>query len=90
MRRIDPKDIPRNAVLIDIRDELERSAKPINSSFAVLEISLSELEDGNPNLPLCPLVVVCNNGRQSEYGGALLQALGANQVLILEGGFKAL
>ncbi len=90
MQRISPLEIPTDAILVDIRDELERNAKPIVSSFEVLEISLSELEDGSPALPLCPLVVVCNNGRQSEYGAALLEALGASQVLILEGGVKAL
>ena len=90
MQTINSSQIPADAVLIDIRDDLERSAKPLVSGLVVLAISLSELEDGSPALPDCPLVVVCSTGRQSEYAGALLEALGANHVLILQGGFKAL
>ena len=90
MEQIISSQIPSDAILIDIRDELEQAVKPIASSFQVQVISLSELEDGNPKLPNCPLVVVCSTGRQSEYAGALLEALGASQVLILTGGFKAL
>jgi rhodanese-related sulfurtransferase len=90
MQSINALEIPENAVLIDIRDDLERSAKPIISSFQVLEIALVELEDRNPNLPNNPLVVVCTTGRQSEYAGALLEALGASKVLILQGGMKGL
>ncbi len=90
MQQINPSQIPIKAVLIDIRDNLEQAAKPLASSFRVLAVTLSELEDGNPSLPNCPLVVVCSTGRQSEYAGGLLEALGATEVLILEGGFKAL
>jgi rhodanese-related sulfurtransferase len=90
MQPINPFQIPANAVLVDIRDDLERYTKPLISSLQVLSISLSELEDGNPVLPDCPLVVVCATGRQSEYAGALLEVLGAKTVLILEGGFKTL
>ncbi len=88
MRFINAQSIPTEAVLIDIRDDLERSARPL--LLESIAISLSELEDGSPALPLCPLVVVCNNGRQSEYAAALLEALGASQVLVLEGGMKSL
>ncbi len=90
MRRILKPEIPVGAVLIDIRDDLERTAVPFFSSFQVLAVPLSELEDGNPVLPLVPLVVVCSTGRQSEYAGALLEALGATNVLLLEGGLKGL
>ncbi len=90
MRRITSQEIPANAILVDIRDDLERSAVPINSSFQSIAIALIELEDGNPVLPDNTLVVVCSTGRQSEYAGALLVALGANEVLILEGGIRGL
>jgi rhodanese-related sulfurtransferase len=90
MRRILMLDIPLDAVLVDIRDDLERTVVPLSSSFNVLAVSVSELEDGNPVLPLVPLVVVCSTGRQSEYAGALLEALGATNVLLLEGGVKGL
>ncbi len=90
MQPINPSQIPADAVLIDIRDDLERSAKPLVSSLLVQAISLFELEEGNPALPDYPLVVVCSTGRQSEYAGALLEALGASHVLILQGGFRAL
>ncbi len=88
MQFILPQNIPTDAVLIDIRDDLERHAKPLR--LGSIAISIAELEDGSPALPLCPLVVVCNNGRQSEYAAALLEALGAKNVLILEGGIKSL
>ena len=87
MQFILAENIPIGAVLIDIRDDLERHLNPLPHSVA---ISIAELEDGAPVLPLCPLVVVCNNGRQAEYAAALLEALGASQVLVLEGGIKAL
>jgi rhodanese-related sulfurtransferase len=75
--------LPSNATLIDIRDDLERSLKPLENA---LSIALSELEDGNPELPATPLVVVCSNGRRSEYAAALLEALGAPEVYVLESG----
>jgi rhodanese-related sulfurtransferase len=90
MRQIQSQGIPSNAVLIDIRDDLERQVHPIPAGFETLAIALAELEDGNPALPPYPLVVICQTGRQSEYAGALLEALGATQVLILEGGIKHL
>jgi rhodanese-related sulfurtransferase len=90
MRQILKSDIPADAVLVDIRDDLERTAVPLFSSFLVLALPLSELEDGYPVLPHLPLVVVCATGRQSEYAGALLEALGATNVLILKGGIKSL
>jgi hydroxyacylglutathione hydrolase len=76
--------LPSNATLIDIRDDLERTLKPL--PLEAIHIALSELEDGNPTLPATPLVVVCTNGRRSEYAAALLEALGATQVYVLSGG----
>jgi rhodanese-related sulfurtransferase len=83
MRLVRWETLPNNATLLDIRDDLERAAKPLEQA---LHIALSELEDGNPELPQTPLVVVCSNGRRSEYAAALLEALGATEVYVLEGG----
>jgi rhodanese-related sulfurtransferase len=84
--------LPANATLVDIRDDLERTLKPLTleaRGFVALEtlhMALSELEDGNPELPATPLVVLCTNGRRSEYAAALLEALGAPEVYVLSGG----
>lgn len=77
--------IPATASIIDIRDDLEQSLKPLELPN-VYPIALTELEDGNPDLPPSPLVVVCTNGRRSEYAAALLEALGATEVYVLESG----
>jgi rhodanese-related sulfurtransferase len=106
MQRVTWGNLPANATLIDIRDDLERTLKPLealghtplealghtplealgHAPLEALHISLAELEDGNPELPQSPLVVVCTNGRRSEYAAALLEALGVGQVYVLEGG----
>jgi rhodanese-related sulfurtransferase len=91
MRLLSWAEIPSNATLLDIRDDLERALKPLKalgltSLENALPIALSELEDGNPELPQTPLVVICSNGRRSEYAAALLEALGAPEVYVLEGG----
>ena len=88
MRRITALEIPSNAIVIDIRDDLERAVKPL--LLESVAICLAELEDGNPSLPNAPLVVVCSTGRQSEYAGALLETLGATDVLLLEFGAQSL
>ncbi|MFN3266519.1 MAG: rhodanese-like domain-containing protein [Deinococcales bacterium] len=85
MQHIHQNAIPKNASIIDIRDDLERSLKPLRFPN-IYPIALGELEDGNPTLPPDPLVVVCTNGRRSAYAAALLEALGAKEVYVLESG----
>jgi rhodanese-related sulfurtransferase len=100
MQRITWATLPAYATLLDIRDDLERTLRPLEAlgqtplealgqpPLEVLHMAVSELEDGNPELPQTPLVVVCTNGRRSEYAAALLEALGAKQVYVLEGGLN--
>ena len=94
MHRISPAEIPPNAVLIDVRDELEATALPLSGLLErpVVTAPLAELEEGQvPSLPAdVPLVVVCASGVQGELAGAYLLAAGAAQVSVLEGGVRAL
>ena len=83
-----------NAVLVDVRDELEAMANPlevISDGRTVVNIPLTDLEDGaQVSLPADrPLIVVCGNGSRGELAGAFLQAAGAGDVQILDGGVRA-
>jgi rhodanese-related sulfurtransferase len=94
MQRLQPNQLPMNAVLVDVRDELEAMANPlevISGGRAVVNIPLADLEDGvDVSLPAdCPVVVVCGNGSRGELAGAFLQAAGVNDVDILDGGVRA-
>jgi rhodanese-related sulfurtransferase len=94
MQRLQPNQLPMNAVLVDVRDELEAMANPlevISGGRAVVNIPLSDLEDGvDVNLPADrPIIVVCGNGSRGELAGAFLQAAGAGEVQILDGGVRA-
>ena len=93
MKRISPLEIPKNAVLVDVRDELDAIAMPLSSlsGLRVILAPLSDLEDGaGPELPMgAPLVVVCGTGQRSELAGAYLLADGASNVYLLEGGVRA-
>jgi rhodanese-related sulfurtransferase len=94
MQRLQPNQLPMNAVLVDVRDELEAMANPlevISGGRVVVNIPLADLEDGaDVNLPAdCPVIVVCGNGSRGELAGAFLQAAGVNDVDILDGGVRA-
>jgi rhodanese-related sulfurtransferase len=94
MRRLHPNELPENAVLVDVRDDLEAMANPlsaISDGRAVIAVSLSDLEDGaNVDVPADrPIVVVCGNGSRGELAGAYLQAAGAGTVDVLDGGVRA-
>jgi rhodanese-related sulfurtransferase len=94
MQRLQPNQLPMNAVLVDVRDELEAMANPlevISGGRAVVNIPLADLEDGvDVNLPADrPVIVVCGNGSRGELAGAFLQAAGAGEVQILDGGVRA-
>ena len=92
MKHIDPTQIPADAVLVDIRDDLEAAASPLEEIAGgrpVVRISLEALEDGEtPALPAgANLVVICGNGSRGELGAAHLEHEGA-QVNVLDGGYR--
>lgn len=93
MKQISPLEIPSDAVLIDIRDELDAIAMPLSSlsELKVIRAPLSDLEAGVAlELPDgAPLVVVCGTGQRSELAGAYLLADGASNVYLLMGGLRA-
>jgi rhodanese-related sulfurtransferase len=94
MQRLQANELPGDAVLVDVRDELEAMANPlklISGGRAVVNIPLADLEDGvDVNLPADrPVIVVCGNGSRGELAGAFLQAAGASNVKILDGGVRA-
>ena len=93
MKRISHLEIPANAVLVDVRDELDALAMPLShlSDLRVIHAPLGDLEDGvSLALPeAAPLLVVCASGQRSELAGAYLLADGASQVYLLEGGVRA-
>ena len=94
MIRYSPSEIPENVILIDVRDELEAASTPLESlagTRKVLRVPLNDLEEGvTPELPAnTQVVVVCGNGSKGELAGAYLQASGASNVAVLEGGFRA-
>jgi rhodanese-related sulfurtransferase len=94
VNRFTPAQIPENAVLIDVRDELEAMASPLETLAGqrnVIRAPLTDLEDGvTPEIPSdAQVVVVCGNGSKGELAGAYLQAAGASNINILEGGFRA-
>ena len=77
-----------------MRDELEAASTPLESlagTRKVLRVPLNDLEEGvTPELPAnTQVVVVCGNGSRGELAGAYLQASGASNVAVLEGGFRA-
>ena len=92
MKRISHLEIPKNAVLIDVRDELDSIAMPLSSlsELRVILAPLNDLEDGvSISLPADrPLIVVCGTGQRSELAGAYLMADGASDVRLLEGGVR--
>jgi rhodanese-related sulfurtransferase len=92
--RYSPSEIPENVVFIDVRDELEAAATPLEilaGQRKVIRAPLNELEEGiNPELPAnTQVIVVCANGSKGELAGAYLQASGASNVAVLDGGFRA-
>ena len=93
MKRISSLEIPNDAVLVDVRDELDAIAMPLSSLSAlrVIHAPLSDLEDGVAlELPAgAPLIVVCGTGQRSELAGAYLLADGASDVYLLIGGVRA-
>jgi rhodanese-related sulfurtransferase len=94
VNRFTPAQIPENAILIDVRDELEAMASPLEALAGqrnVIRMPLSDLEDGvTPEIPSdAQVVVVCGNGSKGELAGAYLQAAGAGNINVLEGGFRA-
>jgi rhodanese-related sulfurtransferase len=92
MTRIEPAQIPENAIVLDVRDELEAAASPLSrlTSNRVVHLPLSELEDGAmPELPEgARVVVVCNSGAQGELAGAYLEVGGVRNVSVLDGGAR--
>jgi rhodanese-related sulfurtransferase len=94
VNRFTPAQIPENAVLIDVRDELEAMASPLETLAGhrnVIRAPLTDLEDGlSPEIPSdVQVIVVCGNGSKGELAGAYLQASGASNINVLEGGFRA-
>lgn len=94
VNRFTPAQIPENAILIDVRDELEAMATPLEMLAGrrnVIRAPLTDLEDGvTPEIPSdAQVIVVCGNGSKGELAGAYLQASGANHIGVLEGGFRA-
>jgi rhodanese-related sulfurtransferase len=94
VNRFTPSQIPENAVLIDVRDELEALASPLETLAGqrnVIRAPLTDLEDGvTPEIPRnAPVIVVCGNGSKGELAGAYLQASGASNIAVLDGGFRA-
>ena len=94
MNRFTAAQIPENAILIDVRDELEAMASPLETLAGhrnVIRAPLTDLEDGvTPVIPSgAQVVVVCGNGSKGELAGAYLQASGASNINVLEGGFRA-
>jgi rhodanese-related sulfurtransferase len=95
MRRLSLPDLPADAVLVDVRDELETAARPLAAVAAgrqVVLVGFDQLEAGKrPDLPAGRLaVVVCTNGAKGDLAAAYLEALGAPTVAALEGGYRAL
>jgi rhodanese-related sulfurtransferase len=95
VNRYSPAQIPQNVILIDVRDELEAFATPLEGlagNRSVIRVPFSDLEDGIiPEIPKdVPVIVVCANGTRSELAGAYLQASGTSNIAVLEGGFRAL
>jgi rhodanese-related sulfurtransferase len=94
VNRFTPAQIPENAILIDVRDELEAMASPLEAIAGqrnVIRAPLTDLEDGViPEIPSdAPVIVVCGNGSKGELAGAYLQAAGKSNINVLEGGFRA-
>ena len=87
-----PSEIPEDAILIDVRDELEAAAAPLSalSRNRVLTVPLADLEEGlQPELPEgAQVIVVCGNGNRAELAGAYLQAGGVEAVSVLDGGAR--
>jgi rhodanese-related sulfurtransferase len=92
MERLSPAQIPEDAILVDVRDELEIAAAPLSAFTAnrVVSAPLSDLEDGaTPALPQdARIVVVCSSGNRGELAGAYLELAGARNVSVLEGGAR--
>jgi rhodanese-related sulfurtransferase len=88
MKRIQASEISSDAIIVDVRDDLEVIAKPLIGN--VLRLSIPQLEEDDLELPEATLVVVCSVGARAEYAGALLEALGATDVRVLEGGARVL
>ena len=92
MKHLSPAEIPENAILIDVRDELEAAAAPLSSLSRnrVVTVPLADLEDGvQPELPKgAQVIVVCGNGNRAELAGAYLEAGGVETVNVLEGGAR--
>jgi rhodanese-related sulfurtransferase len=92
VKHLSPNEIPEDAILIDVRDELEAAAAPLSSLSGnrVVTVPLAELEDGaQPELPLgAKVIVVCGNGNRAELAGAYLEAGGFETVSLLEGGAR--
>ncbi len=88
MTRIQASQIPSDAIIVDVRDDLEVAARPLEGH--VLRLSIPQLEEDDLELPNAALVVVCSVGARAEYAGALLESLGAQSVYVLEGGARAL
>jgi rhodanese-related sulfurtransferase len=92
VKHLSPNEIPEDAILIDVRDELEAAASPLSNlgTNRVLTVPLADLEDGaQPQLPAgAQVIVVCGNGNRAELAGAYLQAGGVETVSILDGGAR--
>jgi rhodanese-related sulfurtransferase len=93
VKRISHLEIPSDAVLVDIRDELDAMALPLSSltGLRMIHAPLHDLETGVAlELPHgAPLVVVCGTGQRSELAGAYLLADGARDVYLLNGGLRS-
>lgn len=93
MKRISHRELPSDAVLVDVRDQLDAIAMPL-SSLSALRVILAPFDDLEAGIATAlpddaPLIVVCASGQRSELAGAYLLADGARDVLILNGGLRA-
>ena len=93
MKRISHRELPSDAVLIDVRDPLDAIAMPLQN-LSALRVILAPFDDLEAGIALelpsdVPLIVVCGTGQRSELAGAYLLADGASDVLMLNGGLRA-
>jgi rhodanese-related sulfurtransferase len=97
--RIAVADLPAHAILLDVRDDLDRSGQPLEAvagGRAIIELALVAIEAGampaiGPKTALKPalVVAVCVSGAEAELAAAYLAA-GGLAVEVLVGGYRGL
>jgi rhodanese-related sulfurtransferase len=95
--RIAVADLPANAILLDVRDDLDQSGQPlalVAGGRTVILLALAAIEAGAlpelaPQPLVAPLVAVCVSGAEAELAAAYLAAAGL-AVDVLAGGYRGL